>query len=275
MINRRAVLVVRLLCAAVLSIQAPIAGATETVAFASGALTLHGLLYKPAGSGPFPAVLYNHGSAPGMLNNAAFDTIGPRFTAHGWVFFAPYRRGQGLSEDAGAYLGKEIEDARSHGGTSLAAETMVRLLRTDHLQDQLAAFEWLRKQTYVTSNRIATVGNSFGGIESLLGANKVHYCAAVDASGGAESWDDAPGLRELMLTAARSSLTPTFFFQAENDYTTAPSRTLYAAMQATHRQAVMRIYPRYGESPQQGHSFAWRGADVLVGGRFPVLGSTL
>jgi hypothetical protein len=78
--------------------------ASETVTFKSGDKVLHGLFYKPAGVGPFPAVLFNHGSAPGLLNNQAFDLIGPMFTARGWVFFAPYRRGQGLSSDAGPYI---------------------------------------------------------------------------------------------------------------------------------------------------------------------------
>ena len=57
------------------------AGTTsETVAFMSGDKVLHGLLYMPAGKGPFPAVLYNHGSSPGLTNNVAFDAIAP------WVF---------------------------------------------------------------------------------------------------------------------------------------------------------------------------------------------
>jgi carboxymethylenebutenolidase len=80
-------------------------GAPETVAFKSGDKVLHGLLYKPAGKWPFPAVLYNHGSSPGLINNAAFDAIAPHFTEKGWVFFAPYRRGQGLSADAGVFIG--------------------------------------------------------------------------------------------------------------------------------------------------------------------------
>src|SRR5215475_3796067 len=84
------------------------ATASETVTFNNGDLVLHGLLYRPAGSGPFPAVLFNHGSAPGMLNTQAFDAIGPVITARGWAFFAPYRRGQGLSRDAGPYIGDEM-----------------------------------------------------------------------------------------------------------------------------------------------------------------------
>jgi len=64
----------------------------EVVSFPSGGLILHGVLYKPEGMGPFPAVLYNHGSAPGMLSKEAFETLGPLFARHGWVFFGPYRR---------------------------------------------------------------------------------------------------------------------------------------------------------------------------------------
>src|SRR5215471_15111485 len=78
------------------------------VAFNSADRTLHGLLYKPTGPGPFSAVLYNHGSAPGLVNNGAFELIAPVFVARGWVFFAPYRRGQGVSADAGRYIGDEI-----------------------------------------------------------------------------------------------------------------------------------------------------------------------
>jgi poly(3-hydroxybutyrate) depolymerase len=37
----------------------------ETVSFRNGDLTLQGTIYKPQGTGPFPAVVYNHGSAPG------------------------------------------------------------------------------------------------------------------------------------------------------------------------------------------------------------------
>ena len=37
--------------------------APEEVAFPGESGTLKGVLYKPAGEGPFPAVLYNHGSA--------------------------------------------------------------------------------------------------------------------------------------------------------------------------------------------------------------------
>src|SRR6516165_5877450 len=36
----------------------------QRVAFKSGALTLTGYVYKPDGDGPFPTLLWNHGSEP-------------------------------------------------------------------------------------------------------------------------------------------------------------------------------------------------------------------
>ena len=77
--------------------------------------TLRGVLYKPDGPGPFPGLIYNHGSAPGMLNQQAFEALGPLFARRGWVFFAPYRRGQGLSATAGPFIGDEIASARNKG----------------------------------------------------------------------------------------------------------------------------------------------------------------
>ena len=65
----------------------------EIVRFTNSSQVLGGELFKPAGRGPFPAVLYNHGSAPGMLNSQASHAIGPLFVRAGWVFFMPYRRG--------------------------------------------------------------------------------------------------------------------------------------------------------------------------------------
>jgi carboxymethylenebutenolidase len=65
----------------------------KIVAFPSGDLILRGALYQPKGDDPFPAILFNHGSAPGMYSNEAIEALGPLFADHGWVFFAPYRRG--------------------------------------------------------------------------------------------------------------------------------------------------------------------------------------
>ena len=158
-----------------LSLFPRVSAGAEVVSFPSGKLTLQGTLYKPEGPGPFPAVVYNHGSAAGMLSEQAFEALGPVFASHGWVFFGPYRRGQGRSAAAGPYIGDEIAAAIKKGGTPAGAATMVRLLETDHLDDQLAALTWLRAQKFVEPHRIAVAGTSFGGIEVVLGAERAFF----------------------------------------------------------------------------------------------------
>lgn len=235
---------------------------SEVVAFPSGTLTLKGVVFKPEGAGPFPAVVYNHGSAAGMLSQQAFDALGPVFVRHRWVFVGPYRRGQGLSAQAGPFIGDEIDKARRRGGMSAAAATMVRLLETDHLDDQLAALAWLRKQAFVDAKRIAVAGNSFGGIETVFGVERERYCAAVDSAGGAESWDRAPQLQTAMTRAVRNAKAPILFFQAENDWNLAPTKTLSAAMKEAGKPYAARIYPAYGKSHQDGHTFGYFGSAV-------------
>jgi carboxymethylenebutenolidase len=234
----------------------------ETVTFPSGEITLHGVVYKPEGTGPFPAVIYNHGSAPGMMSKEAFASLGPVFTSHGWVFFGPYRRGQGLSATAGPYIGDQIAAAEKAGGVSAAAATMVRLLETDHLDDQLGALAWLRKQSFVQPNRIAVAGNSFGGIETVLGVERGGYCAGIDSAGGAQSWAQAPELQSLMTRAVRNAKAPIFFFQAANDFDLSPSKTLSAEMNEAGKTYKLKIYPPYGDSPRDGHSFGYFGSGV-------------
>jgi len=234
----------------------------EVVTFPSGELTLHGVLYKPEGPGPFPAVVYNHGSAPGMLSKQAFEALGPVFAKHGWVFFGPYRRGQGLSASAGKYIGDEIRAASKTGGVASGAATMVRLLETDHLDDQLAALAWLRTQKFVKPDHIAVAGNSFGGIEAVLGAEHSSYCAAIDSAGGAQSWAQAPELQSLMTRSVRNSHAPIFFFQAQNDYDLSPSRVLSEAMKDVGKEFELKIYPPFGKDVGDGHTFGYFGGSV-------------
>lgn len=243
--------------------------AQEIVSFPSGTLTLRGVLFRPKGAGPFPAVVYNHGSAPD--SSTASDALGPVFATHGWVLFMPSRRGQGLSKAAGPYIRDEINASIKSGGMPAGVATMIRLLETDHLNDQLAALAWLRTNDFVQSNRIAAAGTSFGGIETVLGAEKGSYCAAVDFSGGAESWAQAPELHAVMTRAVRNSQVPIFFAQPENDYDLAPSKTLSAAMRDAGKPFELKIYPPFGNSKQEGHTFGYFGSAVWAGDIFRFL----
>lgn len=231
----------------------------RVVTFPSGALTLHGVVYTPNGDGPFPSILWNHGSYIDPM--VAFDELGAAFAARGWAFFGPFRRGQGLSAAAGPYIGDEIDRAGMFG----KSEAKVRLLAGDHLNDQIAAYEWFKTQPFLMPTRIAVGGNSFGGIETVLGAARLPYCAALDGAGAAESWAHGPELRELMLGAVPHARAPIFFYQAENDFDLSPSRTLASALHDAGKTAELKIYPAFGQSHADGHSFAWHGSSIWLG----------
>src|SRR4030095_802560 len=69
----------------------------ELVQFNNGSLRLYGALWKPAGKGPFPAVIYNHGSDPkpniGATSRGGYGNIGRFYSQHGFVCLVPLRRG--------------------------------------------------------------------------------------------------------------------------------------------------------------------------------------
>ncbi|MFZ4715425.1 MAG: alpha/beta hydrolase family protein [Bacteriovoracaceae bacterium] len=216
--------------------------AQEIKHFKNGQLNLAGELFKPNGKGPFPTILYNHGSAPGMLSSEASKTIAPLFLQKGWAFFMPYRRGQGLSAKAGKYIGDEPD--------------IVRALKTDHFSDQMAGLTWLKKQKFINQNKIAVMGNSFGGIQTILATSQNKFCAGVDAAGGSESWAKSKELQDIMKEAVAKSQTPLFFFQAENDFDLSPSKILSGI------KGEMKIYPAFGKTAKDGHSFTYRGSSI-------------
>ena len=205
-----------------------------------------------------------------MLNSQASAAIGPRFARKGWVFFMPYRRGQGLSADQGPYIMDKINSAKWSLFKS-ASKTMVKLLSTDHLDDQLAALAWLKQQKFVQKNRIAVMGNSFGGIETLLGMAHADYCAGVDAAGGAQSWAHSEDLQSLMKGAVRKIRRPVLFFQAANDYNLSPSKVLSSELQGSGKMAAVKIYPGFGDSKKTGHSFPYRGVSIWFNDVFSFL----
>jgi dipeptidyl aminopeptidase/acylaminoacyl peptidase len=224
---------------------------------------LQAWLWRPAGPGPFPALVYNHGSEKDPIVGTE-SQVGPFFVGHGYAVLFPYRRGAGKSE--GRYWREGTDGVPDREGVTIAH------LVEDN-DDVVTAIEWLRAQPWVARDDIAVGGCSFGGIETLLTAERPvpGLRVALDFAGGAMSWDGSPRLRERLLRAVEAARVPVFFLQAENDFNTAPSRVLSEAMRAKKLPYRMRIFPRFGDgSPRAGHAgfcgfggdSSW-GADVL------------
>src|SRR5262245_2435428 len=88
-------------------------GAPDVIDAPVGRLILRAHIWRPSGSGPFPAVLFNHGSytADDPLPPSDPQTIGSVFARHGYVFLWLYRQGTGLSTGQGAQDGEQMARA--------------------------------------------------------------------------------------------------------------------------------------------------------------------
>ncbi len=226
----------------------------ELIGFTSGTLELKGFIWKPSGEGPFPALLWNHGSekSPGSI-----DAVAPYFVSKGYVFFVPHRRGQGRSP--GPYIMDELSQARSRDERG---QLLVDLHET-HLEDQLAALQYLQALPYVDKNRIAVMGFSFGGIQTMLAVERgPGYRVAVNCSGAAETWRGSADLRSRLTTAASKATMPVFFLQAENDHDLTPNRVLSEEVRKSGKPVEAKVYPAFGSGPREGHSFCVRGTET-------------
>jgi carboxymethylenebutenolidase len=233
----------------------------DTLIFQSGNLPLKALLWKPSGKGPFPVVLFNHGS--GDFGERVFDTLAPVFLQHGYAFFAPSRRGQNLSRGIGRSIRELLDSATQAGGDAARSQLMIKLHETDQLQDQLASLNLLKTQHDIDTNRIAVAGVSFGGIQTLLAATQnAGLCAAIDFAGGAMIWEKYEVLRTWLKGMVAKVKVPVFFIQAENDFSIAPSKELSLEMERLNKPYQIKIYAAYGKDNDTAHMIGYFGSEV-------------
>ncbi len=231
----------------------------DTVLVRSGGLRLKALLWRPAGAGPFPAVLFLHGSGPQLyvtIPGSIELKLGPLFARHGYAFLFLFRRGVGLSR--GPTPGPGLAPQAPAGDQDARNQRQLQLLQTEALDDALAGLATLCAQPDVDRARVAVVGHSFGGMLALLLAERDSSLrAVVDFAGAAMSWRGSPPLRARLQAAVRQLTVPVFFIHAANDYSIAPGETLSAEMFAQGRPGQVRIYPAFGSTPEAGHAFIY------------------
>ena len=254
----KACLVVSVMLAAVVGLPPTsahaVAPAATKVSFESDGLDLVGFLYAPPGSGPWPALIWNHGSEKDPGAGPQFATVASVFVPAGYVVFAPVRRGHG--ESKGEYIVDRAKLTAQMQGRESANQLTVRLLASEQLRDQLAGLDFVKQLPFVDSERIVVAGCSFGGIETLLGAETgAGYRAAISISPGALSWDRSEQLRSRLIQAVRNINIPVLLIQPAQDASLAPSRVLGAEATRAGKPVTTKVYPASGPEKEQGHCF--------------------
>ncbi|MDO6686188.1 MULTISPECIES: alpha/beta hydrolase family protein [unclassified Agarivorans] len=178
-------------------------------------IRLEATLYKPIGEGPFPLVVFNHGSTgPGIIAKGVSIkpwSLGAYLTKHNIALLVPMRRGRGNSEG---------EYKESYNCSVNSVEAGLRYAQ----QSLDATFAFIKQQTWVDQDKILISGNSRGGLLSVMYAAKHPslFKGVVNFSGG---WmgeqcqinaESASNLG-LFAQAAQNNPLPHLFIYGRND----------------------------------------------------------
>jgi dienelactone hydrolase len=224
-----------------------------TFYYKSGGLNIEAYFYKPEGAGPFPLVIYNHGSRSGQERvEKPFQFIAAILVPQGYAVLVPERRGYGKSD--GPTYDEEVQGDRG--------ERMMKRFH-EEASDVLAGLDYLKqheREVFTNANRlrpadaaslvdfrrVAIMGWSHGGVVSLLAASERHeFVALVDQAGGALTWNGSPVLRSQLPDAAAKIKVPALCMDSENDATTEAAKTVGEAIKHSGEWEKTIIYPPF------------------------------
>jgi carboxymethylenebutenolidase len=254
--------------------------APDTVSVQSSNLILKGLLWRPAGIGSFPTIIFCHGSYGGAdtTHNPLQQTsvLGPVFARKGYIFLDLFRRGVGLSQGQGENSGELMNNAFKEKGQEERNKVQLHQLETDELQDMISGLIFLRKRKDIDKNRIAVMGHSFGGsLALLLAEHDPGLKAVVIFAAAGYSWNFSPQLRTRLIEAVRSITAPIMIIHAENDYSTNPGYSLDSVMNQLNRPHILKIYPKFGKSVNEGHNLIFLSIETWEADVFKFLNKNL
>lgn len=207
-------------------------------------------------------MIYNHGSEQKPPPCGPPD-LGAFYQKQGWAFFAFQRHGHQPSP--GDYIGDLQRQAfRAHVGDEPGARREINRLHELYNQDVQAAVAWVKQQKWADTGQIAMTGISYGGIQTLLTAEKgLGIRAFVPFAPAAQSWN--PILADRLKQAIRKARAPIFLIQAANDYSLQPSKVLGGEIEKKGRPNRAKVYPAFGTTAQQGHAaFATRAGGIAI-----------
>ncbi|MFI4998837.1 MAG: alpha/beta hydrolase family protein [Reyranellales bacterium] len=223
------------------------------------------ILYTPAGGGPFPTLIFHHGST-GFLNDPflvahPFDptALVGWFTARGWAVALPSRRGRGGSQ------GLYDEGVLRNGTPGYSAEPKVTLAGAERaLADIDALTPVLLDMPFVDRTRFAVGGQSRGGILSLAWSARRPTLprAVVNFVGGWLGGGSPTGaaVNQSLMTPHAADAPASLWLYGDQDpyYPLASSRANFAAFKAAGGRGTFHDFqPPAGLT---GHEIVWEPA---------------
>jgi dienelactone hydrolase len=194
-----------------------------------GDVAMHAEVYKPAGPGPFPTLIFSHGRDADFIQRAKLEH--PILKGHvrywlakGFAIVAPVRVGYGVTggpdrENSGAQF--------DNFGTCTRSPNFRKVAKTT-AQSTLAALSWAREQPWVDNDRIVLEGASVGGFATLatIAKHPPGVIGYINFSGGAGGLPDlAPDhscdpqqMNELMGEFGKTATIPGLWLYSTNDH---------------------------------------------------------
>jgi len=232
------------------------------VTIPAGKYRLHGCYLTPDGPEPYAVIVFNHGSEKNPAPCGPPD-LANFYQKKGFAFFTFQRHGQGASP--GEYIMDLQRQAfEAHPFDRTAAQREAADLQELYNKDVEAAVAWLKEQKWVDTQHIAMMGISFGGIQTILTAEKgLGIKAFLPFAPAAQSWN--PVLADRLRRAVRRASAPIFVIQAQNDYSLEPSKVLGKELEKKGPPNQAKIYPSFGSTAQDGHwGFGTRREGITV-----------
>ncbi|MBL8516791.1 MAG: dienelactone hydrolase family protein [Betaproteobacteria bacterium] len=220
--------------------------------FVSGgdSVTLEVVVFEPLSPGPWPAVLFHHGSTGNGDDPTLFtqtftsESVARHFTERGWLVAFPQRRGRGAS--GGIYDEGFTADRSRYSCLRDAA-----LAGVEHaLADANAALTHVQQRANVVSSRVIVAGQSRGGILAVAqaGTRPDAFVGVINFVGGwlGEGCQDAIPVNTTTFARGGGYNRPTLWLYGENDpfYSATHSRANFAAFQAAGGQGTFTLIQR-------------------------------
>jgi dienelactone hydrolase len=205
------------------------AAAEQEVDIPQSDTTLHGILVRPEGAGPFPGVVALHG-CESLVNRSG--KLVPTFAAWG-------------ERLAAAGLAVIFPDSFGSRGLRTQCRVFERKVRSEHerVADANAARRWLQSQPWTVKNRVSVLGWANGGMASLW-AVRPHAMPHDGVPDFRSAVAFYPGCRRLS-DLAWSARVPTLILIGRADDWTAPApcEQMVAGARGRSALASLVVYP--------------------------------